>query len=272
MRALSVAVLGLVLAACSSGGGSSGPPLPDVSLTDAVIDPGTAAATCPGGTDACGTSGFCCPTGSDCLQNTGNVYGCGAGYCCLLGCTSGTPCGGGCCATGSTCVGNPGGATGCSTGFCCSPTAEEECPLAVEAQCAAGTRCLLNHSAKSCSGRFACYLPSGVVGCPGENLCPNSIDFCPSGTFCGSTGGVCPVGSSSGNYCCKTEAQANESCDEVPCAAGLSCLPNPHCGDSPVGPANVCHGSCGGQTQCGNYCCPPTYPYCSAAYECWCSS
>jgi len=137
-------------------------------------------------------------------------------------------------------------------------------------QCAAGTRCLLNHSAKSCSGRFACYLPSGVVGCPGENLCPNSIDFCPSGTFCGSTSGICPVGSSSGNYCCKSSAQLGESCDEVPCAAGLSCVANAGCPGQDPSAAMVCKGACGGgyPNDCGNYCCGVGYPVCLGGCYC----
>ncbi len=269
MRLLSVALLGLALSACSGGSGATAPRLPDVSGVGAVFTPGVSGATCAVGTAACGSSGFCCPTNTACLANPGNTLGCGAGYCCL-GCTAGTTCGAGCCGTGTSCVANPGGATGCGTGLCCSAAPDETCPVDVASQCAAGTRCLKNRSAKYCAGGFACYLPAGGVGCPGEVICPNAIDFCPSGNYCAATSGVCPVGSSSGNYCCKTYARASESCDTTLCAPGLSCLANPHCADSDPTAINTCHGNCSGQTNCGNYCCPPSFPICSAAQACWC--
>jgi hypothetical protein len=101
-------------------------------------------------------------------------------------------------------------------------------------------------------------------------MCPNAVDFCPDGTYCGAISGVCPVGSSSGNYCCKTYAYGGESCDDTLCAPGYTCGPNPHCADSDPTAVNTCHGSCAGQTNCGNYCCPSEYPICSGAYACWC--
>lgn len=274
MRALAAFSAVALLAACSGGGGSAPPRLPEPSGADAVIDV-AAEGACPAGTDACGASGYCCPTGTACLANPlpADPYGCGAGYCCL-GCTAGAPCGGGCCAAGTSCVGNPGGATACGTGLCCSPEPEEAaCPPDVEAACAPGTRCLPNHSAKFCAGGFACYLPSGVVGCPGETMCPNAVDFCPADTFCGSISGVCPVGSSSGNYCCRPYAQKNESCDEVPCAAGLDCVTNPHCAASDPNAARTCKGPCTGEwgMDCGTFCCnPATTDFCGAPDTCLC--
>jgi hypothetical protein len=101
-------------------------------------------------------------------------------------------------------------------------------------------------------------------------MCPNGVDFCPAGNYCAGVSGVCLAGSSSGNYCCKPYAQASESCDTTLCAPGLSCLPNPHCSGSDPNATNTCHGSCAGQTQCGNYCCPPAFPFCSSAQACWC--
>jgi hypothetical protein len=75
------------------------------------------------------------------------------------------------------------------------------CPADVAVRCAATTTCRANRSAKTCSVPYACYQPTGNVGCPDDVLCPNGSDFCGPGTTCGSTGGVCS-GSSYGNYCC----------------------------------------------------------------------
>src|SRR5512140_623727 len=137
----------VVLAACSGssssgggGGGGGSVRLGDASTIGATVQAGNEAATCPAGSAACGTSGWCCPTATVCAQNPSNVLGCGAGaeYCCL-GCSAGAPCGGGCCAGGTSCVGNPGDATACGTALCCAPAADEACPVDVAAQCATGT-------------------------------------------------------------------------------------------------------------------------------------
>jgi len=266
----------LVLAAACSGGGSTAVPpqrLPDVTTATATYDTPTTAATCPGGTAACGASDFCCPTGTTCVANPNDVYGCGSDVCCV-GCTGGgVGCGGGCCASGTSCVANPGGATGCAGNLCCSPTPDPDvCPLDVAATCPGGTTCMKNKSARYCSGGYACYLPEGGVACPGEVMCPDGASFCPSGKFCGTTSGVCPVGSAgAGNYCCMDYAQSGQSCDDVPCAPGLSCVANAYCPDQDQYAASVCKGSCGGSypVDCGNHCCSSSYPVCGSGCWCW---
>lgn len=266
-----VALSALALA-CSGGGGGDAPRLGDVTSAGATLSPGTAEASCPAGTDACGGSGFCCPTGTACLANPNDALGCGSEYCCA-GCSAGSTCGAGCCPSDSHCVANPGGATGCATGLCCSPTPEPQpCPTSVAAECPAGTRCLENRSARYCPGGYACYLASGAVGCPGESLCPNGVDFCPADTYCAAVAGVCPTGSSSGNYCCKAFAQAGESCDSTECAPGLSCVTNGGCPDQDGSAAKVCKGACGGSypVDCGGFCCSASYPVCGGAGSCEC--
>jgi hypothetical protein len=270
MRTRLLVSTALFLAACSGGGGSSATPLADVTSSGAVLDAGVAGA-CAAGTEACGTSGFCCPTGTACVANPGDTLGCGADYCCLA-CTAGATCGAGCCASGTSCTANPGGPAGCGTGLCCSPTPEQDpCPPDVAAQCAAGTRCLENRSARFCPGGYACYLPGGAVGCPGETMCPNGADFCAEGSYCAAISGVCPAGSSGGNYCCKEYALRGESCDATQCAPGLSCVDNPHCDDSDPNALRTCKGSCAGQMDCGNFCCnPATTDFCGAPGSCLC--
>jgi hypothetical protein len=273
MRARGVAFVVVALVSCSSGGAGPAPArLDDVTTSGVTIVAGTAAATCPGGTDACGDSGFCCPSGSACLASQTGTVDCGAEYCCLS-CTAGSACGGGCCAAGASCVGNPGGATACSTGLCCTPTPEENpCPADVAAACPGGTRCLENRSARYCPGGFACYLPSGGVACPGEVMCPNGVDFCPEGNYCAAVAGVCPTGSTSGNYCCKTYAQHAESCDTTLCAPGLTCVNNPHCANSDPNAAKTCKAPCDGAypIDCGDFCCPSHTDMCGGPASCTC--
>jgi hypothetical protein len=233
------------------------------------------AASCPGGTLACGASASCCPTGTTCVANPDDVYGCGADVCCLGCAGGGVGCGGGCCASGTSCVSNPGGATSCGGGnLCCSPTPDPDpCPANVAAACPGGTKCLKNHSARYCSGGYACYQASGAVACPGEVMCPDQASFCPAGKFCGAPNGVCTGSAGAGNYCCFDAAQAGQSCDYRPCADGLTCMHNAHCGGEEPGAVNVCRtGTCGGSypVNCGNFCCSSSFPACGDPDTCMC--
>ncbi len=274
-----VVAVSLASAGCGGGGGSSNPVprLPAPSAATASYDPPnlTSTASCPGGTLACGATNSCCPTGTACVANPSNVYGCGSDICCL-GCTGGgVECGAGCCASGSSCVANPGGATGCTGNLCCSPTPDPDvCPVDVAATCPGGTKCLKNKSARYCDGGYACYQPTGAVACPGEVMCPDDASFCPAGKYCASVSGVCLHGSAgAGNYCCVDAAQALESCDYRPCADGLTCMLNAHCGGEEAGATNVCRtGTCNGAypVNCGTYCCSSSYPVCDAPDSCMC--
>jgi hypothetical protein len=146
------------------------------------------------------------------------------------------------------------------------------CPSDVASTCPNGTTCVVNHSARACDGDYACYTTAGNVGCPGEVICPNGIDFCPSGTACTGQSGACLQGSYGGNYCCKTYATVGESCDNnVPCQPGSTCVPNNGCSISDPTATNVCYGPCGGSypVDCGNYCCESTYPVCGGSCVCY---
>lgn len=104
-------------------------------------------------------------------------------------------------------------------------------------------------------------------------MCPDQASFCPAGKFCGPATGVCTGSAGAGNYCCHDAAQKDQSCDYRPCAAGGTCVQNPHCGGEEAGALNVCHfGGCGGATpvSCGNYCCASDFPVCDAPSTCWC--
>ncbi len=277
-----LAALCLIVLAVGCGGGGGGAttpplrPLPAPSDATASYDPADVltTASCPGGTLACGASDFCCPTGTACVANPSNVYGCGADVCCVGCAGAGVGCGGGCCATGSSCVANPGGAAACTGNLCCGPSPDPDpCPLDVAAQCPGGTKCLKNKSARYCEGGYACYQPTGAVACPGEVMCPDQASFCPAGKYCGPANGVCTGSAGAGNYCCYDAAQAKESCDYRPCAAGLVCQVNAHCGGEEAGAANVCRtGSCSTDypVNCGNFCCSSSYPICGGATTCMC--
>lgn len=276
-RSFAVVLLVELLGACSAGGGggvSTGPltsvPTAPSGGYDAAQPP--AGSACDWSETACGPTGPCCSGTSVCAPNPSDELGCGAGspYCCLS-CASGNSCGAGCCPTGSTCT--AGG--DCGAALCCGTVpAADECPWDVAAQCPGGTTCLLNHSATACGDRWACYLPSGGVACPGEFACPDGVSFCPSGTTdCEAVSGVCLVGSHGANsWCCKTYASSGESCDSTACRPGLSCVAQNGCPGSDPSATNVCHGSCGGSypVDCGNYCCSSGYPVCGGGATCMC--
>ena len=282
-RALASLLLAAGAAGCGGGGSTTPPPprLPAPATSSAAYDPAevTSTAVCPGGTQACGASAFCCPTGTACVANPNDMYGCGSDVCCVGCAGGGLACGGGCCASGSSCVANPGGATGCGGNLCCGATPDPDpCPANVAATCPGGTRCLKNKSARFCAGGYACYQPTGAVACPGEVMCEDQASFCPSGTYCGTTAGVCPVGSAgAGNYCCFTYAGHAQSCDDRLCAPGLGCVTNPHCGSSDPDALKTCKSPCGTgvnadfPNDCGNYCCGAGYPICSSSPDpCMC--
>lgn len=220
---------------------------------------------CPFGSLPCEDPDFCCKEGSYCIPNV-PVGTCDKDWCCAVP-NTGTPCGQGFCASGLFCTPNPGGNSPCIDNLCCTPEPEEQCPGDLAADCPLGTTCMLNHSARACTGiRFACYHPEGFIACPGEVLCDSGADFCPAGTSCFGLGdGICPAGSrGAGGYCCRTAADLNQSCDETPCKPGLTCMPNAHCPNMDFYANNVCRGPCGGEypIDCGNYCCSLTYPEC----------
>ena len=276
---LTALCLVVLAAGCGSGGGGGGAPPPprqtlsSPSYTGASLDPSSVASVCPGGTLTCGAgSGACCPTGTLCAADSLHTLGCGSGL--LLSRVHRRDD----LRRGVLRHGNDlhprasGGAGSCGSSLCCGTIADEVCPVDVASQCAAGTRCLKNHSALACTGGWACYLPTGGVACPGEVICPSGADFCPAGTACFGVNGVCAVSSHGANaYCCKAAADSNESCDDVPCKDGLSCLRNPNCPDSPQA-TKVCKGTCGGgrPVDCGTYCCASDFPGCDAPDSCWC--
>ncbi|MEK7704082.1 MAG: hypothetical protein AAB426_03920 [Myxococcota bacterium] len=270
-------ILGVASVVGCGGGGSS---TPNDSGGSHVSDPATgtfdAASVlvtvgdpCPADTALCASLATCCPNGTTCVPNPGDTFGCGTADCCV-GCLGGSACGAGCCASGTSCVGSSADAS-CAGGLCCrDDDVSEDCPAWVASECPPGTRCLTNHSARACPDVYACYLPTGQIACPGEETCPNGIDFCPGDTTCTSVGGICPVSSTSGNYCCVHYAQGGESCDVDTCAPDLSCVANNYCPTSDSSATNVCHGACGGDypVDCGNYCCSASFPVCDG--NCWC--
>lgn len=280
----SMLIAGFLLSCGGKNGGGGGdgnvtystPQQPSTYTEPDPITMGTANTTpyCPSSTTQCGSSDYCCPIGTMCVQNTSNQYGCNADFCCFH-CSGGIECGLGCCPSHTICTVNTGSLSSCSGSLCCESGAgtssKVACPSDVASTCPNTTSCVVNHSARACDGDYACYTSDGNVGCPGEVMCPNGIDFCPSGTSCTTQSGVCLVGSYGGNYCCKAYATPGESCDDLSCQPGSSCVPNAGCEGMDSTATNVCYGPCSPYTDCGNYCCPPDLPVCSGEYSCWCS-